>query len=142
MAKSFEQGAEELAALVGDGTLSGILGIDGGERTVPLEVGYWQNFMGTEGHKKIENYHEGGPHAAQKALEETYAASLEDIAKTTLAEGPQAGMERHVGRARDAFRRLAPKRTGQYSESTAGFVIDGGAPVHEEYGAHYGEEPS
>lgn len=132
---------EELAKLVGEGNLSGILAVDGGERSIPLEVGYWRNFMGTEGFKKIENYHEGGPHATQKALEETYIESLEDISKTLLIEGPDAGMKRHVSRARDRFRQNAPKRTGQYSESSAGFVVDNGVPIHEEYGESYGQDP-
>lgn len=131
----------ELAKMVGDGDLSGIFAVDGGERTVPLEVGGWQNFMGQYGPKRIENYHDGGPHAAQNSLEATYRISLEDIAKTTLTEGPQAGIRRHVGRMREEFTQRAPKRTGQYSQSTAGFVIDNRQPIHEEYGAHYGDDP-
>jgi len=141
MAKSFEQGAAELAALVGDGHLSGVFAVDGGGRTVPLEVGYWRNHMGRNGYVEIRNYHDGGPHAAQNSLEATYEASLEDIAKTMLVEGPQEGMKRHVERVDAEFKVRAPKRTGQYSESTARFVIDDGAPVHEEYGASYGQDP-
>ena len=133
---------EKLARKIGDGTLSGILAVDGGERSEPLEHGYWQNFMGRYGYKKIENYNQGGPHATQRALQETYEGNLQDISKTLLVEGPEAGMKRSVGRMRDRFRENAPKRTGQYSESSAGFVIDNGQPVHEEYGEHYGEEPS
>ena len=133
---------EKLAKKIGDGTISSILAVDGGERTIPLEAGYWQNFMGQYGYKRIENYNEGGPHAVQRALDETYTPSLEDISKTVLIEGPEGGMVRHAGRARNRFRENAPKRTGQYSESSAGFVVDNGVLVHEEYGPSYGEDPS
>jgi len=133
---------EKLAKMVGNGNLEGIFAVDGGERTVPLEVGYWRNHMGRNGRVEIRNYHDGGPHAAQNSLEETYEISLADIAKTTLKEGPAAGMERHVERVNERFKVNAPKRTGQYSESTARFVVDDGTPLHVEYGASYGEEPN
>jgi hypothetical protein len=139
---SFEQGASELAAMVGNGNLSGVFAVDGGGRTVPLEVGHWRNHMGRNDRVEIRNYHDGGPRAVQNSLENTYTTSLEDIAKTTLVSGPQEGMERHVERMDKEFKVRAPKRTGQYADSTARFVIDNGQPVYERYGTHYGDEPS
>lgn len=132
---------DALEQLVGEGAISAILAVDGGERTEPLEHGYWQNFLGTEGFKKIENYNNGGPHAAQRALQETFAENLEDVSATLLTEGTEAGMKRSAGRMQERFRENAPKRTGQYSESTAGFVVDNDVVVHEERGEHYGEDP-
>lgn len=142
MAKSFEQGANELAKLVGDGNLSGIFGVDGGKRTVPLEVGGWKT--GPNAGVQITDWTtEGtGPHAAQNSLEQTYEISLADIAKTTLTEGPAAGMKRHVERVNDRFQEIAPKDTGQYRESTRRIVLDDGVPVHDEQGAFFGEEPN
>lgn len=140
MADFFSQ-TEKLSKMIGEGHLSGVFAVDGGGRTVPLEVGYWRNHMGRNGHVEIKNYHDGGPHAAQNSLEQTYKGSLADIAKTTLKEGPAAGMERHVERVNEQFKVKAPKRTGQYSESTARFVIDNGQPTFERYGASYGEDP-
>jgi len=133
---------EKLAKMVGDGILEGVFVVDGGGRTVPLEVGYWRNHMGRNGRVEIRNYHDGGPHAAQKSLEETYQPSLADIAKTTLKTGPQEAMERHVERVNERFKVNAPKRTGQYSESTRRVVLDDGMPVYDERGASYGEEPN
>ena len=132
---------ERLAKKVGEGTLSSIFAVDGGERTVPLEVGYWKT--GPNAGVQIRHWTtEGtGPHAAQNSLEQTYEIGLKDIAKTALIEGPAAGMERHVERVNGRFGEIAPKENGQYRESTARFVIDNGVPVHEEYGAFYGEDP-
>lgn len=141
MAKSFEQGASELAALVGNGSLSGIFAVDGGARTIPLEVGGWKT--GPNAGVKMRNFTtpDTGPHATQNSLEATHNLSLEDIAKTTLASGPQEGMERHVERMQGEFERRAPKLTGEYRQSTARFVIDDGQPVYERYGSHYGDDP-
>lgn len=137
----FFKETEKLSAMVGKGSLQGIFAVDGGARTVPLEVGFWQNHMGRNGRVEIRNWTDGGPHAAQNSLEATYHVSLEDIAKTALQSGPQEGMKRAVERMNDEFQRRAPKRTGQYRQSTARFVIDGGQPIHEEYGASYGQDP-
>ena len=137
----FLRQTEKLVKMVGDGNLTGIFAVDGGGRTIPLEVGYWKNHMGKNGYVPIRNYNDGGPHAAQNSLEATYQASLEDIAKTTLLSGPQEAMKRHVESVNDEFQRRAPKRSGQYRDSTARFVIDNGAPVHEQYGGSYGQEP-
>lgn len=135
---------EKLAKKIGSGHLEGIFAVDGGERSVPLEVGYWKNHMGRNGHVDIRDWTtEGtGPHAAQNSLEQNYQISLADIAKSTLAEGPQRSMERHVERVNDTFSRIAPKDTGQYRQSTARFVVDDGAPTYERYGPFYGKEPS
>lgn len=133
---------KELEKLVGDGSLVGTFVVNGGGRTIPLEVGYWKEFMGNQGFKKIRNYNDGGPHAVQKSLDETWAGSLEDIAKGTLVQGPQEGMRRHVGRMREEFQKKAPIRTGSYRDSYAEVVTDNGMPIHEIFGAHYGEEPS
>jgi hypothetical protein len=137
----FFKETEKLAKKVGDGTLSGIFAVDGGGRTVPLEVGYWRNHMGRNGHVDIRNYTDGEAHAIQHSLEATYLSSLEDIAKTALASGPQEGMTRHVNRVDEQFKIRAPKRTGQYRNSAARFVIDNGVPVHESFDSHYGDDP-
>lgn len=139
--KDFQQGAKELSELVGDGDLVGHFLVDGGARTVPLEVGAWRNFMGRYGPKNIRNYNDGQPHAAQNSLEATYRGSLEDIAKTLLKTGPREGMERHVETVHDEFQTRAPRRTGSYRDSTGRVVVDDGTPVHERFGEHYGEEP-
>lgn len=135
---------EELAALVGEGDLEGIFGVDGGERTVPLEVGGWLDFMGRYGPKEMEHFTTPGtgPHAAQNALEETHGVSLEDIAASTLTEGPEPAMERHVERVDEEFKRRAPRVTGEYADSTRRVVIDDGRPVYEREGEFYGREPN
>lgn len=132
---------EELAHLVGDGNLSGIFAVDGGERTVPLEVGYWKSGPNAGVRMRDFTTPGTGPHAAQNSLEATYHTSLEDIAKTTLKTGPQGGMERHVEDMQREFEGRAPRVTGQYSQSTGRFVLDNGIPVYERYGASYGEDP-
>lgn len=133
--------SKELANMVGSGSLAGIFAVDGGGRTVPLEVGYWRNHMGRNGRVDIRNYHDGGPHAAQNSLEATYETSLKDIAKTTLQTGPQEAMKRHVERVNGEFQTRAPKRTGQYRNSTARFVTDDGQPIYERIGGSYGQDP-
>jgi hypothetical protein len=132
---------EALAKKIGDGTLSGVFAVDGGPRSVPLEVGGWKS--GPNAGVQIRDWTtEGtGPHAAQNSLEQTYQASYEDIAKTALTQGTRAGMERAVERINDRFKEIAPKDTGQYRESTARFVIDDTAPVYERYGSSYGDDP-
>jgi hypothetical protein len=132
---------KELEKMVGDGDLVGTFAVNGGERTVPLEVGYWKDFMGTGKGKKIENYTKGGPYAIQRSLTATFKGSLDDIAKTTLEEGPQEAMTRHVEGMKGEFQKRAPRVTGSYHESTARIVTDNGAPIHEQFDAHYGEEP-
>lgn len=141
MARDFLSRTKELEKLVGDGSLVGTFAVNGGGRTIPLEVGYWRNHMGRNGFVPIRNYTDGGPHAVQNSLEATYAGSLEDIAKGTLVQGPQEGMKRHVGRMRGEFQKRAPMRTGSYRDSYAEVVTDNGMPIHEIFGAHYGEEP-
>jgi hypothetical protein len=137
----FFRQTEKLAKMVGDGNLTGTFVVNGGGRTVPLETGFWRNHMGRNGHVNIRSYNEGGPHAAQNSLEATYQSSLEDIAKTTLETGPQGAMKRHVERVNDEFQTRAPKRSGQYRDSTARFVVDDGQPIHEAFGGSYGQEP-
>ena len=141
MTRDFQQGAEELSDLIGDGDLVGHFSVAGGGRTVPLEVGYWRNHAGQNGRVEIRNYNDGQPHAAQNSLEATYKGSLEDIAKTTLKTGPRQGMERHVEAVDGEFQKRAPKRTGSYRDSTGRVVTDDGQPIHERFGEHYGEEP-
>lgn len=138
----FFAGTEALAKMVGNGRLTGEFRVAGGGRTIPLEVGFWRNHMGRNGFVEIHNYHDGGPHAAQNSLEETYQTSLEDIAKTVLTEGPQGGMVRHVEKVNAEFQVRAPRRAGSYRDSTGRFVIDNGQPVYERLGSHYGQEPS
>jgi accessory colonization factor AcfC len=130
-----------LEKMVGNGSLVGTFVVNGGGRTVPLEVGYWRNYMGRNGYLEIRNYTDGGPHAVQKSLTATYATSLEDIARTTLETGPQEAMIRHVEGMKGEFQKRAPRVTGSYHESTARVVTDNGQPIHEEFDAHYGEEP-
>ena len=132
---------QALADMVGDGHLVGTFAVDGGKRTKPLEVGYWTS--GPLAGVRMQDFTTPGtgPHAAQHSFEAVYERSLEDIARTTLEEGPKAGMARHVERVNDGFKRRAPRVTGQYSESTARIVTDDGVPVHQEYGASYGEDP-
>jgi hypothetical protein len=127
----------ELAAMVGDGDLVGTFMVNGGERTVPLEVGYWKT--GPLAGVRMEDFTTPGtgPHAVQNSLEATWANSLADIARTTLTEGPQEGMKRHVERMDAQFKRV----TGDYANSTARVVTDNGVPVHEKFGAHFGKEP-
>jgi hypothetical protein len=132
---------KELEKMVGDGDLVGTFAVNGGGRTVPLEVGYWKNHMGRNGYVPLRNYTDGGPHAIQGSLEATYKTSLEDIAATTLEEGPQEAMTRHVEGMKGEFQKRAPRVTGSYHESTARIVTDNGAPIHEQFDAHYGEEP-
>jgi len=133
---------EKLAKMVGDGNLEGIFAVDGGERTVPLEVGYWKSGPNAGVRMRDWTTEGTGPHAAQNSLEQTYEISLADIAKTTLATGPQEGMERHVERVNARFQEIAPKDTGQYRESTRRVVLDNGTLVYDQQGASYGEEPS
>ena len=131
---------EKLAKQIGDGTLSGIFAVDGGARSVPLEVGYWRS--GPNAGVRMKNFTTPGtgPNAVQNSLEATYERSLEDIAKTTLPRS-QEGMKRHTERMQEAFEMRAPRVTGEYSQSTARFVVDDGVPIHEEFGSHYGEDP-
>ncbi len=137
----FFKKTEQLAKMVGSGSLVGTFAVNGGGRTVPLEVGYWKNHMGRNGYVEIRNYTDGGPHAVGGSLEATYVRSLEDIAKTTLETGPQEAMTRHVEGMKGEFQKRAPRVTGSYHESTARIVTDNGQPIHEEFDAHYGEEP-
>lgn len=132
---------DALAQMVGDGNLQGIFTVDGGARTVPLEVGGWKT--GPNAGKTMQNFTTPGtgPHAVQNSLEATHEMSLQDMAKTTLVSGPREGMERHVERMQGEFERRAPRVTGEYSQSTARFVIDDGQPVYERYGSRYGEDP-
>jgi len=132
----------ELKRKVGKGHLTGTFAVDGGARSVPLELGFWRS--GPNDGARMENWTtEGtGPHAAQKSLQDTHEISLEDIAKTLLAEGPQEGMKRHVERVDAKFKELAPRVTGQYADSTARVVEDDGVPIHEEYGAYWEQDPS
>src|SRR5215218_11167391 len=127
--------------MVGDGHLTGTFAVDGGARTVPLEVGYWKTGPNAGVHMQNFTTAGTGPHAAQNSLENTYHESLEDIAVTTLTEGPQEGMKRHVERVDREFKERAPRVTGEYADSTARIVTDDGVPIHERYGTHYGEEP-
>lgn len=131
----------ELEQMVGSGSLQGIFGVDGGARTVPLEVGGWKT--GPNAGVQMHNFTSPGtgPHAAQNSFEATWEASLEDIAKTTLESGPQEAMERHVERVNESFKKLAPRVTGEYAESTGRFVVDGGQPRYERRGTHYGHDP-
>ena len=130
-----------LKEMVGDGHLVGTFMVAGGGRTVPLEVGYWRNHMGRNGYVEIQNYHDGGPHAAQNSLEVTYDNTLKDIARTTLETGPQEAMIRGVEAVNDQFQVRAPRRTGMYRDSTGRVVTDNGVPIHERYGPHYGQDP-
>jgi hypothetical protein len=98
--------------------------------------------MGRNGHVDIRNYHDGGPHAAQNSFEVTYDGTLKDIARTTLIEGPQDAMIRHVENVNDEFQVRAPKRTGSYRDSTGRVVTDDGSPIHMSFGGHYGQEPT
>lgn len=144
MAKqSFSRRIRELEHLVGDGHLTGTFLVNGGGRTIPLEVGYWRNHMGRNGRVVINNWSGGeNPHAIQNSFEESYEISLEDIAKTTLEHGPQEAMVRHVDRVDDLFKQKAPEVTGSYKNSSAHVVTDGGIPIHEYYGQYYLQEPS
>ena len=141
MADSFLARSEVLANMVGDGNLTGVFAVDGGARTVPLEVGYSQSGPLAGVRMKHFTTPGTGPHAAANALANTHAISLEDIAKTILEEGSQPGMERAVERIDTEFKRTAPRVTGDYADSTARFVIDNGQLVSENYGTHYGEDP-
>lgn len=140
-ARDFLRKTRQLAQMVGDGHLVGTFGVNGGARTIPLEVGFWKNHMGRNGYVPIRNYNDGGPHAAQNSLEATYDGSLRDIAETTLKTGPQEAMRRHVENVNNQFQVRAPKRTGSYRDSTGRVVSDNGQPIHIEFGAHYGVEP-
>lgn len=137
---------EALAKMVGDGGLVAFFGVDGGERTVPLEVGGWKT--GPNAGVKIENWTTPGtgPHAAQHAFEANYEATLQDVAKTVLITGPQEAFERHLERVQGAFVERAPMgpsdQRGSYRNSTARIVKDNGVPVYERRGEHYGKEPS
>lgn len=133
---------KELEKLVGGGLLVGTFAVNGGARTIPLEVGFWRS--GPNARVRMEDFTTPGtgPHAVQKSLETTYRSSLEDIARTTLESGPQEGMKRHVERMDSEFKKRAPRVTGEYADSTARIVTDNGVPIHEQFGAHYGEEPS
>lgn len=139
---SFFARTKELEKMVGDGDLVGTFSVDGGARTTPLELGFWQS--GPLEGVHIQNWTTGGtgPHAAQNSFEAVYEMSLEDIAKTTLESGPQDAMARHVENVNDEFQKRAPKDTGQYRDSTGRVVTDRGVPIHERFGEHYGEEPS
>ena len=133
---------QALEQMVGDGKLTGTFAVNGGARTIPLEVGYWVNHMGRNGRVDIRNWTEGGPHAAQNSLEATWERSLQDIAASTLHEGPQEAMKRHVESVAEEFKKRAPKRTGAYRDSTARIVTDNGVPTHEAFDAHFGEDPN
>ena len=124
---SFSARTEQLAEMVGKGNLVGLFAVDGGARTVPLEVGGWKT--GPNAGVQIENWTTPGtgPHAAQHSFEATYERSLEDIAKTTLEAGPQGAMERHVERVQGEFEEKAPMRDGSYRQSTARVVTDNGS---------------
>jgi hypothetical protein len=132
----------ELGRMVGDGHLVGTFSVAGGGRTIPLEVGYWRNHMGRNGYVEIRNYHDGGPHAAQNSFEVTYDNTLKDIARTTLLQGPQEAMQRHVENVNDQFQVRAPRRTGSYRDSTGRVVMDDGMPIYQSFGGHFGQEPS
>jgi hypothetical protein len=142
VAGDFLARTEALKKLVGDGDLSAIFGVDGGERTVPLEVGGWKT--GPNAGVRMENFTTPGtgPHAAQQAFEANYEATLEDAAKTLLVTGPQEAFKRHLERVDAQFKKRAPMVTGQYRDSTVRIVTDDGFPVYERRGAHYGEEPA
>lgn len=138
----FLRKTKELEKLVGDGNLVGTFAVNGGARTIPLEVGYWKTGPLAGVHMEHFTTPGTGPHAVQNSLEATYRLSLEDIARTTLVQGPQEGMKRHVERMDAEFKKRAPRVTGEYADSTARIVTDNGMPIHEQFGAHYGEEPS
>jgi hypothetical protein len=141
MARTFDQGTKELEALVGKGDLTATFTVAAGGRTVPLEAGYWRNHMGRNGRVEIRNWSQGGPHATQNALEESYRDSLGDVAATVLETGPQEGMERHLDRMQEEFERRAPRVTGSLHDSTGRVVTDDGQPIHAEFGEDYGQEP-
>lgn len=140
MADFFSQ-TKKLESLIGNGKLAGVFSVDGGARSVPLEVGYWKTGPNAGVHMRNFTTPGTGPHAVQNSLEVTHEASLEDIAKSTLTEGPRPGMKRHLDRMQGAFEERAPRVTGQYSQSTGRFVIDDGVPISEEYGESYGVGP-
>lgn len=134
----------ELEDLVGEGTLHGELNVDGGGRTIPLEVGYWVNHMGRNGYVAIENYSGGiNPHAIAGSLQATYQTAFRRIAEETLEQGPDQGMVEGVRAMRREFQNRAPVVTGSYRDSWREYVVDYGsaATLHLEDGAHYGQEP-
>lgn len=132
---------EELAQMVGKGSLAGIFAVDGGARTESLEVGTWRT--GPNAGVRIRNWSGGdNPHAILKSFTETYELSLADIAKTTLESGPQEAMQRHVENVNKKFKDKAPEVTGSYKDSTARIVEDNGIRIHEEYGGHWGQDPA
>ena len=139
---TFSTNMRRLGQKIGTGTIKGEFHVDGGERTVPLEVGYWRNHMGRNGHVPIRNYNDGGPHAAQRSLEVAYERSMRDIADGLFEEGTVPPMIRHVERVNAAFQTLAPRRTGQYRESTLRIVRDKGRFAYHQRGASYGQEPT
>lgn len=132
---------EELKRIVGKGHLVGIFAVDGGPRSVPLEVGFWRS--GPLAGVHIQNWTTPGTgaNAVQNSLEASYQASLEDIAKTLLAEGPQEGMIRHTERMKREFMPRAPRVTGEYADSSARFVTDDGQLIYERFDEHYGQAP-
>jgi hypothetical protein len=139
---SFFAKSKQLEKMVGKGNLTGIFAVDGGARTVPLEVGGWKT--GPNAGRTMENWTtEGtGPHAAQHSFEAVWEQSLKDIADTTLKTGPQRAMESHVERVNNVFQQIAPKDTGQYRESTARVVEDNGMPIYDQRGPSFEVEPS
>lgn len=115
-----------LADMVGDGDLSGSFSVHGGPRTVPLHEGFWRNYRGTEGFKRIRNYNQGGPKFVEGPLKERFELHYGDMAKVVLEGGVREAMERSMEDMDDQLEVRAPIEFGALRKSGSHTVVDNG----------------
>lgn len=123
---TFGARARELEEMVGDNDLTGHFVVNGGERTVPLHEGFWQNYMGTEGYKKIRNYRDGGPRFVEDPLKERHPMHLQNLADGVLDGTVRERMAENMEDMDDQLSVRAPIEYGALRQSGNRTVVDDG----------------
>ena len=130
VAKDFQQGAEQLAQMVGDGVLKGEFAANRIYAVNQHEKG-WKSFMGTGESKKIVNQNQGEGKFVENAWKEMHRDWYEDMADATLKGTLVGAMEGAMKDFDDYLQENAPIDDGALRKSGTYTVYDGESPVRK-----------
>lgn len=143
MAGTFGTRTRELEEMVGDGELIGHFVVNGGPRTVPLHEGFWSDYMGEFGYKKIRNYNDGGPRFVSGPLQERHPMHYQNLADGVLDGTVREKMAENMEDMDEQLSVRAPIEYGALRQSGNRTVVDDGdvfSHVPQEAAPYTGDE--
>ncbi len=129
---------EQLAQQVGSGTLRGEFAADKVYAVNMHEQG-WRNFLGYQGPKEIQQYHQGGgPKFVESVWKEKWADWYQSMADQVLEGTVADAMEDAMKDFDEGLKTRAPVRDGELRASGTYTVYDGsGVRAHKPSGSTY-----